>query len=143
MQCAFCQDHRWVCERTRKAVIFGEHACTWSGAGMPCPSPKQSYLGGCSPGEVSHSLIRRAVSAWRALLSTASRSGPGGNAVGLLVQRFGQISKPVRESVNSFEAATLHHPELHGIQPARAIQRGSIPRVPVASELGDAYDLVE
>ena len=37
MKCAVCEDCGWVCEAHPDRPFEGEHACTCSGAGAPCP----------------------------------------------------------------------------------------------------------
>jgi hypothetical protein len=37
MKCSLCEDCGWVCESHPDRPWEGEHACTCSGAGEPCP----------------------------------------------------------------------------------------------------------
>jgi hypothetical protein len=72
-----------------------------------------AHLGGCSPGDRSHSLTCAPVSACRAFLSVASRTARW-KQFGFLAQSFRLFGKTVFKGFDLFETASLL---LHGAAP--------------------------
>jgi hypothetical protein len=69
---------------------------------------KTGYSGGRSPGDVSHSSIRAANSACRALRMISSRAAPGGSNLASARRRFCLFEKAGLKGLGLFETATQH-----------------------------------
>jgi hypothetical protein len=65
------------------------------------------HLGGCSPGELAQSSKRAAMSAFPALRSRSSFSGPGGMSAAF-ANLFCERGKPIFERKRLFETLALH-----------------------------------
>jgi hypothetical protein len=71
------------------------------------------HVGGCKPGEISHSFIRDAVSSWLIFLSSPSFTGPGGSLAACASRRA--FSAAIRSSnVRETDLRCMTQPRAYG-----------------------------